>query len=134
MRNGFFKKCVALTDHDIGTRVEDRVDKLKTDFEDGKLIQIQITKESTFEKDLVAANHSGEGKEILLDALTATKPTNGPKFRNKTGKGAIDVESFFDEISSYKAEFAFNLVATLREAKSNLNPPRYIADAFDFIK
>ena len=134
VRNGFFKKCVVLTDRDTGTKAEDRADKLKAEFEDGKLIKVQITGESTFEKDLISANRSAPGKEILLDSLTTTKPQNGPKFRKTTGKSDIDVEAFFDEIASYKAEFAFNLVATLREAKTKLHLPKYIDDAFSFIK
>lgn len=134
VRNGFFKKCVVLTDQDTGTKTEDRADKLKNDFEDGKLIKVQITEEQTFEKDLVSANRSSPGKEILLDALTITKPNNGKKFREKTGKSDIDVSAFFSEIAAYKAEFAFNLVKILREGKGKLRLPEYIDDAFKFIK
>jgi predicted ATP-dependent endonuclease of OLD family len=134
VRNGFFKKCVVLTDCDAGTAVEYRAADLKTDFDDGKLIQVQISSESTFEKDIVAANRTGDGKEILLDALTATKPKCGPTFRRYTGKNGINVELFFAEIGSYKAEFAFNLAATLREAKSTLKLPQYLVDAFAFIE
>ena len=134
VRNGFFKKCVVLTDRDTGTKMEDRADRLKADFEDGKLIKVLITGESTFEKDLISANRTGHGKVVLLEALTATKPQNGPKFRETTGKSDIDVEAFFDEIASYKAEFAFNLVAKLRQAKTKLSLPAYINCAFSFIK
>lgn len=69
---------------------------------------------------MVSANRSGSGKEILLDALTATKPQNGVKFRKATGKSDIDVSAFFGEIAAYKAEFAFNLVKILREGKGKL--------------
>jgi predicted ATP-dependent endonuclease of OLD family len=134
VKNGFFKKCVVLTDQDTGTKVEDRADKLKADFEDDKIIKVQITAESTFEKDLISANRSGYGKEVLLDALTATKPKNGPKFRETTGESDIDAEAFFDEITSYKAEFAFNLVVELRQRKTKLSLPAYIDGAFNFIK
>jgi len=134
VRNGFFKKCVVLTDQDTGTNVENRADKLKADFEDGRIIKVEITAKSTFEKDLISANCSGHGKEILLDALTATKPRNGPIFRKSTGKNDIDVEAFFKEIASYKAEFAFNLVAELRQAKTKLGLPASIDRAFSFIK
>jgi putative ATP-dependent endonuclease of the OLD family len=134
VRNGFFKKCVALTDRDTGTKTEDRAENLSSDFEDGRLIKVQITEERTFEKDLIASNRSGPGKEILLDALTATKPQNGLKFRETTGENDIDVKAFFDEIAAYKAEFAFNLVVTLRKAKVKLRLPKYIDGAFRFVK
>ena len=75
----------------------------------------------------------GFGKELLFDALTATKPLNGPNLRQATGGGAIDVEAFFDEIESYKAEFAFNLVELLRQRLGQLMVPSYIAKAFAFI-
>lgn len=133
VRNGFFKKCVVLTDRDTGTKVEGRADKLKGDFEDGKLIKVQITEEQTFEKDLVSANRSGPGKEILLAALIATKPQNGEEFRKTTGKNDIDTSAFFGEIAAYKAEFAFNLVKILREEKGKLRRPDYIDGAFKFI-
>ena len=123
-----------LTDQDTATKVEDRADKLKADFEDDRIIKVQITAESTFEKDLISANRSGYGKEALLDALTATKPKNGPKFRETTGKSDIDAEASFDEIASYKAEFAFNLVVELRQRKTKLSLPAYIDGAFNFIK
>ena len=96
-------------------------------------MQVHVTDTSTFEKDVIAANRSGLGKELLFDALTATKPLNGPKLRQATGGGAIDVEAFFDEIESYKAEFAFNFVELLRRRPSQLMVPSYIAKAFAFI-
>jgi predicted ATP-dependent endonuclease of OLD family len=133
VRNGFFKKCVVLTDQDTGKKTEDRADKLRGDFED-ELIKVQITRESTFEKELIAANRSGLGKKILLDALVSTRPINGPKFRNLTGENDIDIENFFKEIELYKSEFAFNLVEKLRGDGNKLNLPEYISEAFDFIK
>ncbi len=133
VRNGFFRKCVVLTDQDTLTKAPNRADDLKKDFQDDNLIRIQITKESTFEKDLIAANRSGDGKEALLDALTATKPKNGPKLRKQTGTADIEIQTFYNEISSYKAEFAFNLVAILRNTKRKLSVPKYIAEAFKFV-
>jgi putative ATP-dependent endonuclease of the OLD family len=133
VRNGFFKRCVVLTDQDTGTKAENRADNLKSEFEDGNLVQMHVTDESTFERDLIAANRSGLGKELLFDALTVTKPLNGPKLRQETGGGAIDVEKFFGEIESYKAEFSFNLVELLRQRPGQLLVPTYIAKAFAFI-
>lgn len=94
---------------------------------------MHVTETSTFEKDLIAANPTGLGKELLFDTLTATKPLNGPNLRQAIDSGAIDVEAFFDEIESYKAEFAFNLVELLRQRPGQLMVPTYIAKAFAFI-
>jgi predicted ATP-dependent endonuclease of OLD family len=133
VRNGFFKRCVVLTDQDTGTKAENRADKLKSEFEDGNLVQVHVTDTSTFEKEVIAANRSGTGKELLFDALAITKPLNGPKLRQETGGGAIDIGKFFGEIESSKAEFAFNLVELLRQRPGQLIVPTYIERAFSFI-
>jgi len=144
VKNGFFKKCVVLTDSDLGTKSENRAEVLKNDFTDIHDIDIQVTMENTFEKDLISANRSGDGKELLLSALCMTKPINGPNFRTETGKNDIDVEAFFKEIESYKAEFAFSLMSTHEDEQQNarkemrspkkLTIPNYISRAFVFIK
>lgn len=145
VQNGFFKKCVVLTDRDAGTKTENRAESLRTDFKDIPHINIQVTTESTFEKDLIASNRSGNGKELLFDALSMTKPNNGPKFKTETGASDIDIEAFFAEIENYKAEFAFSLISVLEEVRQaaekderleakNLVIPDYIILAFDFIK
>jgi predicted ATP-dependent endonuclease of OLD family len=145
VQNGFFKKCVVLTDSDAGTKTENRAESLRTDFKDIPHIDIQVTTESTFEKDLIASNRSGNGKELLFDALSMTKPNNGPKFKTETGASDIDIEAFFAEIENYKAEFAFSLISVLEEERQaaekdkrleakKLVIPDYIILAFDFIK
>ena len=143
VKNGFFKKCVVLTDSDLGTKAENRAEILRADFTDTPHIDIQVSVESTFEKDLVSANKSGDGKQLLLDSICITKPINGPKFKTQTGVDDIDVAAFFAEIENYKTEFAFNLVSTLEsEAKTadkekrpprRLDIPDYISKAFNFI-
>lgn len=144
IKNGFFKKCVVLTDSDAGTTTENRADVLKADFGDCTHINIEVTTESTFEKDLVSANRSGNGKDLLLEALSMTKPKNGPKFKAQMGDNDIDVKAFFAEIESYKAAFAFSLISVLQQdsktAQKKECPPReltipnYISQAFDFIE
>ncbi len=144
VKNGFFKKCVVLTDSDSGTKVENRAASLQADFNDTPHIKIQVTTESTFEKELVSSNKVGDGKELLFLALTMTKPSNGPKLRAETGTNDINVDAFFAEIESHKAEFAFNLISVLAEdekvAEKDSRPPKkltipkYISQAFDFIK
>jgi len=144
IKNGFFKKCVVLTDSDAGTKTENRAAALQVDFMDIPHIDIQVTKESTFEKDLVSANMSGVGKELLFEALSVTKPKNGPKLRAATGANDIDVETFFTEIENYKAEFTFRLMLTIEDERQaaekdkrsskKLAIPSYISRAFNFIK
>lgn len=144
IKNGFFKKCVVLTDSDSGTKAENRAESLRNDFKTIPHINIQVTTESTFEKDLISSNKTGGGKTFLFAALSMTKPTNGSKLKDKTGTNDIDVESFFAEIKNYKAEFAFNLISTLEEeyqssvkekrTPQKLTIPNYISHAFDFIK
>lgn len=144
VKNGFFKKCVVLTDNDAGTRTENRAASLRADFKGIPHIDIQVTSESTFEKDLVLSNRSGDGKELLFDALSVVKPSNGPKLRTIIGANDIDVDAFFAEIENYKAEFACSLMSVLadeRQAaeKDNRAPkklviPNYISQAFGFIE
>ncbi len=134
VKKGFFKKCVVLTDSDTGTKTENRAKNLQADFKQERHISIQCTEESTFEKDLIAANRSGEQKQILFDALCVTKPDNGPTLQKKTGESDIDVEEFFTEIEHYKAEFAFSLLSVAQEKEANLAIPSYITEAFAFIK
>ncbi|GJL61898.1 MAG: ATP-dependent endonuclease [Nitrospirales bacterium] len=144
IKNGFFKKCVVLTDRDIGTKSENRAELLKEKFKDVSHINIQVTTESTFEKELISANRAGVQKELLFDALALTKPINGPKLKTETGANDISVDTFFLEIEKYKAEFAFNLVSVIKgerlaaekEGRSprKLSIPTYISQALDFIK
>jgi predicted ATP-dependent endonuclease of OLD family len=144
VKNGFFKKCTVLTDSDSGTKTENRTEALKADFKNIPHIDIQVTMESTFEKDLVSANRSGDGKELLFSALCVTKPNNGPKLKTETGANDIDVEAFFAEIENYKAEFAFSLMSALEDERQTaekekrlpkkLTIPNYISKAFNFIE
>ncbi|MDO9210853.1 MAG: AAA family ATPase [Deltaproteobacteria bacterium] len=144
VKNGFFKKCVVLTDSDAGTKTENRAESLRADFKDIPHIDIQVTTESTFEKDLIKFNRSDAGKELLFDALSVTKPSNGPKLKTETGATDIDVDAFFAEIENYKAEFAFSLMSALEDErqaakKDSRSPkklaiPNYISQALDFIK
>ena len=113
IKNGFFKKCVVLTDSDVGTKTENRAERLKDDFDAYDHIDVQVTKQSTFEKELIAENRTGNGKRLLIEALKLTKPKNGPALEKDTGSNPIDIDSFFAEIKDYKAEFAFNLVSLL---------------------
>jgi len=115
IRSGFFIKGLVFTDNDTGKKTEERATDLKKEYEQEGLIRIEISEDSTFEKDLISANKNGKGKEILLNALKDTKPQRGQEYEKVIGDNDIDTESFFSDIENYKSEFAFNLASQLKE-------------------
>lgn len=134
IKNGYFVKCLVLTDSDKGKKPENRAANLNADYNNVPQIKIEPSRTSTFEKDLIKANENGEGKKVLLNALKKTRPTNGKAFIKKTTGGDIDVEEFFDEIENYKSEFAFNLRRKLEKSGDGFTIPKYITDGFDFLE
>lgn len=132
IRNGFFVKCLVLTDSDIGTKTQDRADNLKNNFDQPELIKVEITNETTFEKELITANSTGSGKQILLKALSFTKPKS-PIIVEAIRNNRIDVNALFAEIEKYKAEFAFNLLTELSQNIQNFVIPPYIQRGFKFL-
>ena len=133
IENGYFIKCLVLTDQDTGTKTEKRALKLKEEFDNPELVLIKYTKLSTFEKDLIDENKSGKGKKLFLDTLQAIKPTSGKKFASQTGKNDINVENFFREIEHYKSEFAFQLAERSKKEPESLTIPEYIRTGFTFL-
>jgi predicted ATP-dependent endonuclease of OLD family len=134
--SGFFIKGLVLTDRDTGKETEERAADLKSEFDQEQLIRVEISDESTFEKDLVAANKNGKGKEILLNALRETKPQRGPQYEKEVGESDLKIDSFFSEIERYKSEFAFNLASQLKDPV-NWNGfiiPTYIERGFQFME
>ncbi|MCK6208324.1 AAA family ATPase [Bacillus infantis] len=134
IKNGYFIKCAVLTDGDVGKKTENRADNLKKEYEiTNSPIKVEVNKE-TFEKELISANKSSKGKKILLNALKATRPINGPKYIAEIGDKDIDTNTFFDLIEDYKSEFAFNLCDELKKKDVEFEIPTYIKNAFEFIK
>jgi len=134
VRNGYFIKCVALTDRDPDRQSQNRAGELKTEYEcRSDVIRIQITEETTFEKDLIAANKTGPGKDMLLSALQDTRPQRGKDFVDKTGANEINVDQFFNEIVIHKSEFALNLLDAINRTGNDFVIPQYIKQGFDFI-
>jgi putative ATP-dependent endonuclease of OLD family len=136
IQSGFFIKCLVLTDRDTGKKTEERADDLKIEYEQENLIRVEISEDSTFEKDVITANKNGRGKEILLNVLKDTKPKRGAEYEKEIGENDIDTESFFSEIENYKSEFAFNLASQLKEKENRqgFTVPPYIKNGFDFLK
>ena len=134
VKNGYFIKCVVFTDSDVGTRTEERAEDLKDTFDDSKLIKIQISKEHTFEADIIAANSSGSGREIIEKVIKVTRPIKGPTLVDEFSGNDLDVERYFEAISAYKSEFAYNLAISLAEKSEGFVIPEYIVEGFGFLR
>lgn len=133
IKNGYFIKCVVITDSDTGTKIENRADELRNDYKNDNLIMISSTEESTFEKDLIKSNLTGEGKELILKALKATRPQAGKVYAEGVGDGDIAVDKVFKLIENYKSEFAYNLQDLLKSNNTGLNIPKYIQESITFL-
>ncbi|MEB2774554.1 AAA family ATPase [Algoriphagus sp. D3-2-R+10] len=139
VKNGLFVKCVVFTDSDTSKKTKNRAPALKRAYSSlSGLIDIQISYDETFEKDLIRSNKSGIGKSTLLDILERTKKKlsnkqNVTKFRTTLETGDIDVDAYFKEIENYKSEFAFNLLDKMREDLKIISVPTYIQNGLDFL-
>lgn len=136
IRNGYFIRCVVLTDSDQGKATAERATDLKKEFDQVELTLIQISEHNTFENDLILANRSGKGKDILLAALKSTKPVSGAALEGAYADRDLDTATFFKEIEAYKAEFAFNLAELLKKTtdSSGFTIPTYVRLGFDFLR
>jgi len=146
IKNGYFIKCLALTDSDSNTQTENRAEDLKTAYQTSNenLIRVEISTESTFEKDLITANKKGDGKDLMLKAIEITRPEKGKELKDATGTEIV-LDDFFKLIESrkadgkkqsdFKAAFSTDLLDTLiaNGATKQFTIPQYIKDGFDFI-
>ncbi|KAF2342276.1 ATP-dependent nuclease [Flavobacterium tistrianum] len=138
IKNGFFIKCVVFTDSDFTKRTKNRAPALKRAYSKEFIIDVQITNQETFEKDLIEANKSGIGKNTLLEALQKTKTKlcnrkNVSTYKISIGNSDLDVNSFFDEIENYKSEFAFNLLDQMNNNLDSVIVPSYIEKGLKFL-
>lgn len=132
VNNGYFIKSAVITDSDSATKTKDRAINLKKDF-DGKHIQVCISDQTTFEKELIAANSTGTGRTLLNKAIKNTRPNKSkePDVVKQFTKKLIPDE-VFELIGEHKAEFAFDLLNELDNNSKFIIPP-YIIDAFKFV-
>lgn len=130
-KNGYFVKIAVLTDSDSQTITGQRATKLKKDYDSNKIL-INITDETTFEKDLIKFNRSGKGRTKLKNAVKSTRPKLFKKELEVLFKKKLDIEKIFNSIEGYKSEFSFELLNEL-ERSNDFTIPRYITDAFNFI-
>ena len=135
IRAGYFLKSVVFTDSDSAKATSRRAEELRKEY-GSSIIQVHSTKLDTFEKDIINGNKNGDGKELLFEALSKTRPINGPKLKLRTSGSDIGIDEFFDEIENYKAEFAMNLLDVMKAENNrdkHINVPQYIADGFGHI-
>lgn len=133
MHNGFFLKCLVLTDSDSSTQTDQRPIELRNKY-GGDLIKVAISELSTFEKDLIEANKTGKGKLVLLKVLKTVRPQAGKIFEANIGSANIDVEGFFSLIEKYKSEFAYALMLELdMDQDDGFIIPRYIETGINFL-
>ncbi|MFC5044118.1 ATP-dependent endonuclease [Aquimarina hainanensis] len=133
VKNGYHTKCLVLTDSDINTRAEDRAENLADLYSDIDQISVHITNESTFEKDIIASNKDGLGKDILLKVLKQVRPISGKQYGEGLGENEIDIEDYFDLIENFKSDFAYQLMIELEENNSGFTVPDYIKSGILFL-
>ena len=133
VKNGFFQKCLVLTDSDASTKTRDRADSLATKYGNVSQIKIGITQQTTFEKDLISFNKVGEGRDILLKVLKDVRPNSGTSYCESLRAKAIVVEEYFALIEEYKSEFAYSLMLNLEEDSKGFIVPTYISDGINFL-
>lgn len=134
IKNGYFIKCLVLTDNDKDKKaIKNRAKKLTEDFNKYPTISINETKGVTFEKDIIEANKKGKGKKFILNALQKTRPVKGKAAVEKFKKSDIETEAIFDLIEEYKSEFAFNLKEDLEKNSKDFKIPDYIKNGFNYL-
>ncbi|WDO12345.1 AAA family ATPase [Flavobacterium sp. WW92] len=131
IKNGFFRKCLVLTDRDSETKTKDRADNLAEKYKGVADITVGITEASTFEIDLINANTKGQGRKILLEVIKEVRPNSGKKYCEELKAKPISAEEYFALIKEYKSEFAYSLMLMLSEQKYSkdktcFNVPEYI--------
>lgn len=134
IKNGYFQKCLVLTDRDSDTKAKDRADNLAAKYSGVSEIHVGITTESTFEKDLISVNTSGKGRDILLQVIQEVRPNSGKSYFTNIGSNPIIVDEYFALIEQYKSEFAYSLMLNLIESNDEFVIPTYISDGIKFLE
>ncbi len=133
IENGFHIKCLVLTDSDTGTETAQRAIDLKNKYTENTKIEVQVSAQSTFEKDLIISNTTGSGRLTLCNTLKAVRPVSGKAYVDGLGEDAIDTENYFKLIENYKSEFALQLSISLSASWNGFIIPEYIMDGITFI-
>lgn len=133
IKNGYHTKCLVLTDSDKDTKAADRAENLSTAYSDIAQISVSISEQTTFEKDIIASNQSGQGKQILFKVLEQVRPIAGKAYSTKIGEDDIVVDTYFDLIEEFKSDFAYQLMSELEESSTGFNIPNYIKEGIAFL-
>ena len=133
IENGFHVKCLVLTDSDTGTKTAQRAIDLKDKYISNAKIDVQVSAESTFEKDLITSNTTGSGRLTLCNTLKMVRPVIGKTYVEGLGEDPISTENYFELIEDYKSEFALQLSISLSESWNGFVIPEYIKDGVTFI-
>lgn len=133
IKNGFHTKCLVLTDSDKDTKAEDRAENLEIKYESVTAIDVKISSESTFEKDIIACNNTGEGKKILLEIIKKVRPNAGKVFTDNLGEDDINIEEYFQLIELFKSDFAYQLMIRLEKDSNGFKIPEYITNGINFL-
>jgi len=145
LKNGYYLKCLVLTDSDAHTKQRDRADNLRAKFADyNEIVKIQTTAGSTFEIDMINENkNSKDLRDTILKAIKLTRPNAGGQGFAENFHCHMDTNSFFNLIEpvnekgekngSFKSEFASNLVEVLTSNDNKFKVPNYISEGFDFL-
>lgn len=133
IKNGFHTKCLVLTDSDKDTKAEDRAENLDEKYKTVSEIEVKISSKSTFEKDIIACNNTGEGKNILLEIIKIVRPNAGKVFSEDLGDDEIDIEEYFQLIELFKSDFAYQLMIRLEKESTGFKIPEYISDGITFL-
>lgn len=133
IENGFYIKCLVLTDSDTGTKTAQRAIDLKAKYIASTKINVQVSAESTFEKDLITCNANGSRRSTLCDTLKVVRPVSGKAYVEALGENDIETESYFKLIEDYKSEFALQLSISLSESWNGFIIPEYIKNGITSI-
>lgn len=154
LKNGYFIKCLVLTDSDINTKQRKRAENLKAEYKEfSNIIDIKSTTTSTFEVEIIEENKKNESnRTTILEAISLTRPNSGGAEFAAEFKKSLDTASFFhliepkneegEKTGDYKSEFATNLADILSETIEKgeeyiyINEfivPKYIQDGFSFL-
>ncbi|MGP5385588.1 ATP-dependent nuclease [Brachybacterium tyrofermentans] len=87
--------------------------------------------QNTFEWDLAYDNFGGDGRDVLLRALTETKIRKAGELRTKclSITAAQFADELLDIVKDKKGEFAMHLASELDSYEGSFSIPRYLEDA-----
>ena len=134
IKAGYYIKCLVITDSDSNTARHSRADRLKEIFVDDPNIMVTISESSTFEKDLIIENMTGEGRELIEEAIIATRPILGKRMVRDFSGRELDPKAYFLLIEEYKSEFSLNLKELLSAEDRKFSIPEYITNGYQFLK